>query len=79
MIGCESCCGVDVEDREARVRRRGLWWSLNPADHAHGGLFWMGEKYPWEIYHLSQLLQPGCTILDVGATTAIARSCSRPS
>lgn len=58
---------VKVEDRESRVKRRGLWWSLNPVDHAHAGLFWMGAKYPWEIYHLRRLLQPGCTVLDVGA------------
>jgi FkbM family methyltransferase len=58
---------VRVEDREFRVKRRGLWWSLNPADHAHAGLFWMGARYPWEMHHLRRLLPRGCTVLDVGA------------
>ncbi len=58
---------VNVNDRESRVKRRGLWWSLNPADHAHAGLFWMGAKYAWEIHHLQRLLPQGCTVLDVGA------------
>jgi FkbM family methyltransferase len=58
---------VQVADRESRVKRRGLWWSLNPADHAHAGLFWMGAKYTWEMHHLRRLLQPGCVVLDVGA------------
>ena len=58
---------IQVADRESRVKRRGLWWSLNPADHAHAGLFWMGAKYTWEMYHLRRLLPPDCVVLDVGA------------
>ena len=58
---------VQVADRESRVKRGGLWWSLNPADHAHAGLFWMGAKYTWEMHHLRRLLRPGCVVLDVGA------------
>jgi FkbM family methyltransferase len=58
---------VKVADRDLRVKRRGLWWSLNPADHAHAGLYWMGAKYTWEIHHLHRLLSPGCVVLDVGA------------
>ncbi len=58
---------VQVADRESRVKRSGLWWSLNPADHAHAGLFWMGAKYAWEMYHLRRLLKSGCAVLDVGA------------
>ena len=58
---------VQVADRESRVKRRGMWWSLNPADHAHAGLFWMGAKYPWEMHHLRRLLPPDCVVLDVGA------------
>jgi FkbM family methyltransferase len=58
---------VEVADRESRVKRRGLSWSLNPADHAHAGLFWMGHKYQWEMHHLRRLLSPGCVVLDIGA------------
>jgi FkbM family methyltransferase len=58
---------VKVVDRESRVKRRGLWWSLNPADHAHAGLFWMGGKYQWEMHHLQRQLPSGSVVLDVGA------------
>ena len=58
---------IQVADRESRVKRRGLWWSLNPADHAHAGLFWMGARYAREMYHLRRLLKSGCVVLDVGA------------
>jgi FkbM family methyltransferase len=58
---------VQVVDRESRVKRRGMWWSLNPADHAHAGLFWMGAKYQWEMHHLREMLSSGCVVLDVGA------------
>jgi len=54
-------------NRELEVERGGLRWSLNPADHAHDNLFWLGTKDKWELYHLKRHLQPGSVILDVGA------------
>jgi FkbM family methyltransferase len=58
---------VNVADCESRVKRGGLWWSLNPADHAHAGLFWMGAKYGWEMHHLRRQLLSGSVVLDIGA------------
>jgi FkbM family methyltransferase len=54
-------------NREVEVLRRGIRWLLNPADFAHDGLFWLGTKDTWDIYHLRRLVKAGDVILDVGA------------
>jgi FkbM family methyltransferase len=58
--------GVAV-DRDIEVIRRGLRWSLNPADYGHESLFWTGTKNQWDLYHLCRLVPPDGMVLDVGA------------
>jgi FkbM family methyltransferase len=58
--------GVAI-DRDIEVERQGLRWSLNPADHGHNALFWMGTKDTWDIHHLRRLLRTDDVVLDVGA------------
>jgi FkbM family methyltransferase len=58
--------GVSI-DGETEVVRGGLRWSLNPADFEHAGLFWLGAKDTWDLYHLRPLLGPGSVFFDVGA------------
>jgi FkbM family methyltransferase len=59
-------CGIAI-DREIDVVRNGLRWLLNPSDFEHAGLFWLGSKDPWDLYHLRRLLGPGSVFFDVGA------------
>jgi FkbM family methyltransferase len=58
--------GIAV-DTEQTVERRGLRWSLNPADFAQSHLFWFGARDPWEMYHLLRILPPDSVILQAGA------------
>jgi FkbM family methyltransferase len=75
--------GIEI-DEEVNVQRRGLRWSLNPADYACSHLYWLGTKDVWEIYHMKRLLRPGCVVIDAGANfgyhaatlaTALNRQC----
>jgi FkbM family methyltransferase len=59
-------CRVTI-DRDIEVVRNRLRWLLNPADFEHGGLFWLGSKDPWDLYHLRRLLGPGSVFFDIGA------------
>ena len=76
-------CGVAV-DRDIEVVRDRLRWLLNPSDFEHAGLFWLGSKDPWDLYHLRRLLGPGSVFFDIGANfgyysmalaTALERQC----
>jgi len=58
--------GVSI-DREIEVIREGLRFSLNPADFEHAGLFWLGSKDKWDLYHLGRILAPGSVFFDIGA------------
>src|SRR5271157_5173518 len=58
--------GVAV-DQDIEVVRDGLRWLLNPSDFEHAGLFWLGSKDPWDLYHLRRLAGPGCVFFDIGA------------
>ncbi len=58
--------GVAVDD-ERTVVRQGLRWSLNPADHAHETLFWLGVKDRWVGHHLLRSVRPGGVVIDAGA------------
>lgn len=57
---------VDV-DTELEIQRDGLRWTLNPSDHMHAGVFWLGAQDYWDIYHIKRFLKPGDIIFDVGA------------
>jgi FkbM family methyltransferase len=76
-------CGVAI-DREIEVVRNHLRWLLNPSDFEHAGLFWMGTRDTWDVYHLRRLLGPGSVFFDIGANfgyysvalaTAMNRQC----
>jgi FkbM family methyltransferase len=54
-------------DHDFEVVREGFRWSLNPADYEHSGLFWMGAKDRWDLYHFRALLEPGSVLFDIGA------------
>ncbi len=54
-------------NRDIEVVRSGLRWSLNPSDHGHKSLFWLGAKYPRDVAQLRRLVEPGMVILEVGA------------
>ncbi len=54
-------------DQDIEVVRDGLRWLLNPSDFEHAGLFWLGSKDPWDLYHLRRLAGPGCVFFDIGA------------
>ncbi len=54
-------------DGNLEVVRNGINWILNPADFVHADIFWPGAKDRWDIYHLKQLLNSDCVLLDVGA------------
>jgi FkbM family methyltransferase len=76
-------CRVAV-DRDIEVVRNRLRWLLNPADFEHAGLFWLGGKDNWDLYHLGRFLGPGSVFFDIGANfgyysvalaTALDRRC----
>ena len=74
---------VDI-DRDIEVVRNRMRWSLNPADFEHEGLFWLGTKDKWDLYHMRRMLGPGSVFFDIGANfgyysltiaTALDRQC----
>ena len=74
---------VDI-DRDIEVVRNRLRWFLNPSDFEHAGLFWLGGKDKWDVYHLRRILAPGSVFFDIGANfgyyaltiaTALDRQC----
>lgn len=54
-------------DEDFEVERKGLRWILNPSDHMHSELFWLGMQDYWDIYQIKKILKPGSVIFDVGA------------
>lgn len=49
------------------VVRRGLRWTLDPAQYVQADVFWFGRKAVWDLYHVRRLLRPGAVVFDVGA------------
>lgn len=54
-------------DQEMEVARSGFRWHLNPSDHAHGDVFWLGIKDRWELEQARRLLPAGGVFLDIGS------------
>lgn len=53
---------------ERVVRRRGLWWALDPADYVCRDLFWAGAKDNAQMRAILEAMRPGGVMLDVGAS-----------
>jgi FkbM family methyltransferase len=54
-------------DGEMEVTRGGLRLRLNPADHVHNDVFWLGAKDTWEVELGRRLLPEGGVFLDIGS------------
>lgn len=54
-------------DGEMEVTRSGLRLRLNPADHVHSDVFWLGTKDLWEVELGLRLLPRGGVFLDIGS------------